>query len=102
IQYQKVRSLPVLANRVGMALGLDGRRFLTSMRRLPRFIHDWRVYQRGNQHPSFRASLLDCYPSLHDACDSAGDLKGHYFYQDLWAARKIYAVRPESHLDIGS
>lgn len=34
--------------------------------------------------------------------DAAGVAGGHYFHQDLWAARRIFVHRPASHLDIGS
>ncbi len=27
---------------------------------------------------------------------------GHYFHQDLWAAKKIFKRRPMTHVDIGS
>jgi hypothetical protein len=32
----------------------------------------------------------------------AGQASGHYFHQDLWAARKIFEQHPTTHLDIGS
>jgi hypothetical protein len=32
----------------------------------------------------------------------AGITGGHYFHQDLWAARKIFEQRPTEHFDIGS
>ena len=41
-------------------------------------------------------------PMLTDRYASAGSATGHYFHQDLWAARKIYDRRPEEHMDIGS
>ncbi|HWF86113.1 MAG TPA: hypothetical protein VG222_14745 [Vicinamibacterales bacterium] len=30
------------------------------------------------------------------------DRRGHYFHQDLWVAKRIYAARPAAHVDIGS
>jgi hypothetical protein len=39
---------------------------------------------------------------LLDYSSQAGVAGGHYFFQDLWAARKIFAVHPEKHFDIGS
>jgi SAM-dependent methyltransferase len=32
----------------------------------------------------------------------AGSVGGDYFYQDIWAARKIYERRPREHIDVGS
>ena len=37
-----------------------------------------------------------------DFNQEAGSARGHYFFQDLWAARKIYSQRPQKHVDIGS
>ncbi|MBZ5684383.1 MAG: DUF268 domain-containing protein [Acidobacteriia bacterium] len=39
---------------------------------------------------------------LSDYRGSAGVARGHYFHQDLWAARKIFGRRPPRHLDVGS
>jgi hypothetical protein len=39
---------------------------------------------------------------LLDRQAAAGETSGHYFHQDLWAARLIYASHPSAHLDVGS
>lgn len=41
-------------------------------------------------------------PMLKDRKDAAGSAKGHYFLQDIWAARQVYRHRPERHVDVGS
>ncbi|MDH5610434.1 MAG: DUF268 domain-containing protein [Cyclobacteriaceae bacterium] len=41
-------------------------------------------------------------PVLSDKYVASGVLSGHYFHQDLWAARKIFAHQPQKHVDIGS
>jgi SAM-dependent methyltransferase len=41
-------------------------------------------------------------PILVDYDGPAGVAKGHYFHQDLWAARLIAVRRPSRHVDIGS
>jgi SAM-dependent methyltransferase len=57
---------------------------------------------RQGPPPRFRLSIRELRPMLVDYRGSAGIAKGHYFHQDLWAARKIFNRRPERHLDIGS
>ena len=42
------------------------------------------------------------YPILHERFSESGQASGHYFHQDLWAARKIYDACPVRHVDIGS
>jgi len=46
--------------------------------------------------------FLDLFPILDERSQAAGIVGGHYFHQDLWAARKIYQRRPRQHIDIGS
>jgi len=41
-------------------------------------------------------------PILVDYDAAAGVASGHYFHQDLWAARLIHGRRPPRHVDIGS
>jgi hypothetical protein len=55
-----------------------------------------------NTIAAFRPRLDEIYPILTDFNDEAGVAGGHYFYQDLWAAKKIFQRRPNSHIDIGS
>ena len=63
---------------------------------------NWINYQRQNSKPEFRLRIKDAFPILTDRGASAGLAEGHYFHQDLWAARKIYLQRPETHIDVGS
>jgi len=49
-----------------------------------------------------RIRLESLWPILSDYDESAGATTDYYFHQDLWAARKIYAVKPSRHVDIGS
>ncbi len=41
-------------------------------------------------------------PILSDRYAASGVALGHYFHQDLWAARHIYADSPACHIDVGS
>jgi len=66
------------------------------------FIKDLRKYSRLNDSPTFQIHVKDIFPILVDKQDSAGVAEGHYFYQDLWAAKKIFQRRPAEHFDIGS
>lgn len=63
---------------------------------------NWLKYQRLNSTPAFRLRLTEAFPILTDRHASAGHAEGHYFHQDLWAARKIFEARPQLHIDVGS
>jgi SAM-dependent methyltransferase len=73
-----------------------------TIRRIPTYLRDLREYRRLNRLPSFQPRWSDAFPILTDMDSSAGVAGGHYFHQDLWAARRIFARRPARHFDIGS
>lgn len=87
-----------LTSLVGFSPGL----LLTAIKEVPYFLGSFYKYQRLNENASFRISLRHLFPVLSDRRASAGVAGGHYFHQDLWAARKIHARAPVSHIDIGS
>jgi SAM-dependent methyltransferase len=64
---------------------------------VPRFTRDLTAYRRLAPVP-----LGDLYPMLLDRSESAGVATGHYFHQDLWVARLVYASRTATHVDVGS
>lgn len=76
--------------------GIDPRRFLHSMRGIPRFLHDLRLFRKGY---SGKLTLMPC---LHDWYEEGGATKSEYFWQDLLVARWIYEAKPEKHVDVGS
>lgn len=41
-------------------------------------------------------------PCLSDRYAASGSARGHYFYQDLWVARRIFERNPVRHVDVGS
>lgn len=55
--------------------------------------------QRGSDNTF---SLGPYRPILNERQESAGNMSGHYFHQDLHVARRIFQAAPALHLDIGS
>jgi SAM-dependent methyltransferase len=45
--------------------------------------------------------IVDTYPCIHDKTRTTG-FDSHYFYQDIWAFRKIYESKTNHHVDVGS
>jgi SAM-dependent methyltransferase len=68
---------------------------------LPRFVRQAAEYRR-QPDGRFPLTLGDLEPILTDFAAEAGIARGHYFHQDLWAARRIFARQPRQHVDIGS
>ena len=60
---------------------------------------DWIHYARLDGAEAIR--LGDTYPRLHDKTENT-PFDSHYFYQDLWAFKKIRESGVEWHVDVGS
>ncbi len=82
--------------------GLDLRVTYNTIKGLPLFIKsslNLLSFIVRNDSSDFKLKL---FPILSDAKSNSGITKGHYFHQDLWAARKIFKNKPSSHIDVGS
>ncbi|MGC9140691.1 DUF268 domain-containing protein [Athalassotoga sp.] len=68
---------------------------------IPWFLHDYREFikQMKNHKVEFSMKL---YPILTDKYKESGMAKGHYFYQDLIIAQRIFENQPLKHVDVGS
>jgi SAM-dependent methyltransferase len=63
------------------------------------YVSTWRRYRQLPGAEPLR--LRHAYPQLRDRqSHSAYDV--HYFYQDIWAARRIASHAPSAHVDVGS
>ena len=81
------------------SLVLDLRRLPSTVTSLPWFVRSWRAYEALG---GAALRVRDVQPCLDDRGDSAGSASGHYFHQDLWAARKVHASGVAEHVDVGS
>jgi len=66
------------------------------------FIKSLCQYQVQCKNKQFQLDLSDLWPILTDLEGTAGDIISHYFFQDIWAAKKIKKNNPNRHIDIGS
>ena len=60
-----------------------------------------RIYNEKNKRETMHANVKNMWSCPWDRIRSNGSMDA-YFWQDLWAAKKIYNVRPSIHYDIGS
>ena len=82
-------------------IGIDFGRLSRTLLNLPRYWGEMARY-RSCTPQRFPMRLRYLKPMLLDYASQAGVADGHYFFQDLWAAQKIFAARPDRHFDIGS
>ena len=88
---------------VSRVIAFKPMRLLSTVRGIPAYYRDLIAYYRSSRRSSnFRLSLLDLYPIYGDRFYNAGVASGHYFHQDLWAAKKVYLAKPGMHVDVGS
>lgn len=85
------------------AFGIDPPKTVAAFRALPAVVRDYRRFRRAlGQEQSTRWPVHFALPCLQERQAVSGTARGHYFHQDLWVARRIYARNPERHIDVGS
>jgi SAM-dependent methyltransferase len=98
----RIRSLARLAYGMSRTYGFDPRAFYRALRATPKYVGDYVRYRNRARQTVGLPAIKAFSPALTEASEGAGVAHGHYFHQDLWAARKIYANRPKTHVDVGS
>ncbi len=82
---------------------VNSRQILRAFRnvfRYPRFLTEALRYSQMEGAEPLR--VVDLWPCLGDADPSTQSGGGQYFYQDIWALRKLAARTPRFHVDVGS
>ncbi|MBI2427780.1 MAG: class I SAM-dependent methyltransferase [Ignavibacteriales bacterium] len=65
------------------------------------FTAEYIKYASMHRNEHFTFSMFDWYPCLTDKTETT-PLDPVYFFQDAWAARKIFENKPKHHYDVGS
>ncbi len=77
---------------------IDIRRLLA----LPKYCSYWMEWLRYSRMPGAETtSLLEAFPCVQDRL-AKHQFDRHYFYQDIWAYRRIYESAVTEHVDVGS
>ena len=63
-----------------------------------RYGYDWKRFRAAGG----MAPLAELNPQLFDQDSETQSGGGHYFYQDIWALRKLAELNPSEHHDVGS
>jgi predicted SAM-dependent methyltransferase len=85
-----------------LQMGIEPKKGINSLRGFPFFLSDLRKYNKMAKGNPNAMPVFKLLPVMHERFSADGNLDPHYFYQDLWAARKIYKDNPIRHVDIGS
>jgi SAM-dependent methyltransferase len=71
------------------------------LKNLQWFNRDLNWYQKNAKDSAFGLSVHNMYPCLEDKT-ALTPVEPIYFYQDSWAASRIFQYKPAHHVDIGS
>lgn len=97
----KIKSLPFfyIVNLVKAWFNTLNLRFILFPYKIASFYRDIKLYNKlAGEYP---VELNDLTPCLFDKTEET-PIDPVYFYQDCWAASKIFLLKPEKHVDIGS
>ena len=83
-------------------LGFDPRKPWSLIRNLPWYLSDYRKLKAQAAASEFKFPFGRPFPFLTEKHDQSDSALGHYFLQDLHVARRIHALKPERHVDVGS
>lgn len=79
--------------------------FLRKWLGLPYFFRNMRSYKLAQKDNQFPVTWRDIWYGSYDRFSGAGG-GGHYFFQDIWAARKVFERAGNggeyNHVDVGS
>lgn len=78
---------------------LDPIEFATAVPRYLFYFKDWFRYSR--MEGAEKIKILETYPILHEKTQTTS-FDSHYFYQDIWAFKKVLKSGTASHVDVGS
>lgn len=81
---------------------MSPKKFFRFLRHAPSMLSELRELkaQASKSAQDFPFGKLNPYP--HEKKQQSGTAKGHYFHQDLLAARRIFENNPQRHVDVGS
>jgi SAM-dependent methyltransferase len=78
---------------------VDLNRFSRGLVEYARYIRSWNAYKK--LEGAEKLKIQDAYPCLYDRTSKTG-IDAHYFYQGVWAMRKIKNSGETEHVDVGS
>ena len=82
--------------------GFDFEVFILTIINLPSYINDYLKMYKLSKTLNDKFGKLVLYPCLLDRKMQSGTGMGHYFYQDLYIASRVFKNKPMKHLDVGS
>jgi hypothetical protein len=83
-------------------IGIDPRVILRNVFYAPKFARDLIVFSSRARRIGAKYKVTSLYPILGQNSSLAGEIGGHYFFQDLFVAKRLLEENPRRHIDVGS
>jgi hypothetical protein len=81
---------------------VQGMPLLTYLKGMPGFLKEYGKIRRQASASRENFPFGKFFPCIQEKDQESGVLAEHYFYQDLYVARKVFQNNPVRHVDIGS
>jgi len=98
----KVIFLLLRIRTIFISLFFDPWEMLIKWKGLPSFLRNIIRFKKEHQSDVPNISFSKLYYTTYEKFMPGGTVGGHYFLQDIWAAKKIYEARINYHVDVGS
>jgi hypothetical protein len=85
-----------------LAFGIDPPKLVFAVRGFPIVLKEYFVLKKQNERMGLNWNVKFSVPCIYDRYDPSGTTSGHYFYQDLLVAQKVFMRQPIKHVDVGS
>lgn len=82
--------------------GIDPLTTLRAIRGTPIYLRNFVIFCWQARRAGHQITLGKPHPCLSDRYAQSGYVGGHYFYQDLHVARRIFQNKPKIHVDVAS
>jgi SAM-dependent methyltransferase len=92
----------MIINNLLSQFGINPKRTLCFIRGLPFYFRDFSALKAQRSAAAREFPFGSIYPCIEDRFRESGTTNGHYFHQDLLAARRIHLNNPKTHVDVGS
>lgn len=92
----------LLSHRWLVQFGIDPLKFVSATQNLGIVLTEFSALKKQNQSTDKKWKINLSMPFFHDRNDLGGTASGHYFHQDLLVARRVFARKPQRHVDVGS
>lgn len=98
----KIKIFLLRVREIVVSIFFDPWEMLMKWRGIPSYLRNIVKYKKYDRSGFSKLSLRNLFYTTYEKYMPGGSVGGHYFLQDIWAAKKIYDAGIHHHVDIGS